>query len=68
MSYQQEAESERYANILAALKECIELGVSKASMQTLRFETGVDVRDYIFLQDTVIAKLQSEIGELNERL
>ena len=66
MSYQQEAENERYANILAALKECIEKGVSGSSMQTLRFETGVDVRDYIFLQDAVIAKLVSEIGELHE--
>lgn len=63
--YQQEAESERYANILAALKECMECGVCSASMATLRFETGVNIADYIFIQDAVIAKLKSKLGELN---
>lgn len=65
MSYQQEAEAERYDNILAALKECIERGVSFDSMKTLRFETGVDQKDYIAIQDAVIARLKFEIGELD---
>lgn len=65
MSEQQQAEEERYANILAALKECMERGVSIQSLNTLRFETGINFIDYIFLQDTVIEKLNAEIGELN---
>lgn len=60
-AYQQEAERERYANILAAFKECMECRVSSASMAILRFETGIDPKDYIAIQDVVIAKLKSEI-------
>jgi hypothetical protein len=63
--YQQQADNERYANILAALKECLERGVSSTSMATLRFETGVDLKDYLLIQDGVIAKFNSEIGELD---
>ena len=38
-------QAERYLSLLDALEECIELGVSMKSINTLIFETGADVSD-----------------------
>lgn len=46
MNQQTEAENERYSYCLQALAECISKGVSLESLQTLRFEMGIDPKDY----------------------
>lgn len=56
----EECNLQRYADCLAALKECIERGVSSESMAILRFEMGISAADYLALQDAVIAQLKAE--------
>lgn len=45
----QQMDNERYANALYALNECIKAGLSDKALQTIRFEMGIDYRDYAIL-------------------
>ena len=58
MTYQTEAENERYSYCLKALAECISKGVSLESLQTIRFEMGIDKKDRDVLEHNLRIKLE----------
>ena len=61
MSYQQEAENERYESSLTALTECLRMGVGSKAMETLRFELAINPKDYRDIQDNEITFLEEQL-------
>ena len=61
MSYQQEAENKRYAASLDAIAECLRMGVGSKAMETLRFELGINPKDYLDMQDNEITFLEEQL-------
>lgn len=52
----QQAQEERYAASIAALIDCINKGVSIRTLQTIKFELGIDSADYQRIMDYCLSR------------